>query len=73
MLEDAEDQLDRSCEKWRSVTKCVGGEGEPTNNKMKEGLLDWLHLVKELPFKTHNRRKDRGKNLKKMIIISLTK
>ena len=31
-----EDQLDRSCEKWRSVTESQGGEDYPTYNKMKE-------------------------------------
>ena len=34
---DGEDHLDRSCEKWRSVTESQGGEEYPTYNKKKEG------------------------------------
>jgi hypothetical protein len=52
MLEqDGEDQLDRSSEKWRSVTKSQGGEDHPTNNKKKEssgaGPAFWNPLWKE--------------------------
>jgi len=32
----SEDQLDRSCEKWRSITYSQGGEEYPTYNKQKE-------------------------------------
>ena len=34
---DGEDQLDRSCEKLRSVTQSQGGQEYPTHNKRKEG------------------------------------
>ena len=34
---DGEDQMDRSCEKWRSVTYSQGGEKYITYNKKKEG------------------------------------
>ena len=34
---DAEDQLDRSCEKWGSVTYSQVGEEYHTYNKKKEG------------------------------------
>ena len=37
---DEEDQLDRSCEKWRSVAYSKGGEEYHTYNKKKEGELD---------------------------------
>jgi hypothetical protein len=37
VLEKDVDRLDRSCEKWRSVTKGQGGEKDSTNNKKKEG------------------------------------
>jgi len=33
---DGEDQLDRSCEKGRSITKSQGGEEYPTNNKRRK-------------------------------------
>jgi len=33
---DGEDHLDRSCEKWRSITRSQGGEDCPTNIKKKE-------------------------------------
>jgi hypothetical protein len=32
-----EDQLDRSCEKWRSITQSQGGEEYRTYNKKKKG------------------------------------
>jgi hypothetical protein len=32
-----EDQVERSCEKWRSITWSQGGEEYPTYNKKKEG------------------------------------
>ena len=53
-----EDQLDRSCEKGRSVTKSEGGEEGPTNNKKKESQLDWSHLAQELPSKTRYRMEE---------------
>ena len=31
------DQLDRSCEKWRSVTQSEGGKEYPTCNEMEKG------------------------------------
>ena len=33
---DGEDQLDRSCEKLRTITKSQGGEEYPTINQEKE-------------------------------------
>jgi hypothetical protein len=33
---DGEDQLDRSCEKWRSITRSQGRKEYPTYNKKKE-------------------------------------
>ena len=33
---DGEDLLDRSCEKWRSITRSQGGENYPTNIKKKK-------------------------------------
>jgi hypothetical protein len=42
---DREDQLDRSCEKLRRVKKSQGREKYPTNNKKKEGYLDWSHIA----------------------------
>ena len=35
--EDGEDQLDRSCEKRRSITWSQGRKEHPTYNKTKEG------------------------------------
>jgi len=38
MLEkDAEDQWERSYEKWKGITKSEGGEEYPTYNEKKEG------------------------------------
>jgi len=34
---DGEDQLDRLCEKWRSITESQGAEEYPTWNKETEG------------------------------------
>jgi hypothetical protein len=34
---DGEDQLDRSCENWRSITQSQGREEYPTYNKKKKG------------------------------------
>jgi hypothetical protein len=34
---DGEDQLEQSCEMWRSVTKSQLQKENPTNNKKKEG------------------------------------
>jgi hypothetical protein len=34
---NGEDQLDRSCEKLRSIAQSQGGEEYPTYNKMKKG------------------------------------
>jgi hypothetical protein len=34
---DGEDQLDRSCEKWSSITQSQGGEEYRTYNKKKKG------------------------------------
>jgi len=42
---DGNEQLDRSCEKWRSVTKSQGVEEYPTYSKKKEGSMDWIHLA----------------------------
>jgi len=37
MLEkDGEDQLDRSCEKWRCIARSQGPKVHPTQNRMKE-------------------------------------
>jgi hypothetical protein len=33
---DGEDQLDRSCDKWKSITYSQGGEEYPAYNKKKE-------------------------------------
>jgi len=37
LVKDGEEELDRSCEKRRSVTQSQGGEECPTNNIKKEG------------------------------------
>ena len=37
LKKDGEDQLDRSCEKLRSITWNQGGNGGSTYNKKKEG------------------------------------
>ena len=42
--------------------KCQGGEEYSTFNIMKEGHLDWSHLAWELPSKTRDFMKDRGKD-----------
>jgi hypothetical protein len=34
---DGEDQLDRPCENWRSITQSQGGQEYPTYNKKKKG------------------------------------
>jgi hypothetical protein len=34
---NGEDQLDRSCEKWRSITQSQGGVEYPIYNKKKKG------------------------------------
>ena len=34
---DGEEQLDRSCEKWRRIAYSQGGEEYPTYSKKKEG------------------------------------
>ena len=39
-----------------------GGEEYPTYNIKKEGHLDWPYLAWELPSKTHDFMKDRGKD-----------
>jgi len=41
---DGEDQLGRSYEKLRKAKKNQGKVLYPTNNKNKEGYLDWSHL-----------------------------
>jgi hypothetical protein len=42
---DGKDQLGRLFEKRRSVTMSQGGEEYPTNNKEKEGHLDWSYFA----------------------------
>jgi hypothetical protein len=37
LKKDGADQLDRSCEKWRSITQSEGGEEYRTYSKKKEG------------------------------------
>jgi hypothetical protein len=37
LKKDAEDQLSRSCERWKSITKSQGGKKHPTYSKKKEG------------------------------------
>jgi len=37
LVKDGVEELDRSCEKRRSVAQIQGGEECPTNNKKKEG------------------------------------
>jgi hypothetical protein len=45
MLEkDAEDELDRSCEKW-SIENAQGEEEYSTSMKQKEGKLGRSHIV----------------------------
>ena len=45
MGKDGEDQLARSCEKWRSITKRQGGEEYLTNNGKEEGY--WIgHILR---------------------------
>jgi len=39
LKEDEEDQLDRSCEKWKSVI-LIQGQEYPTYSKKEEGGLD---------------------------------
>ena len=54
--QDGEDQLDGSCDKWRSVTKSRGGEEFPVNNKRRKangvvtsgvGTAFWNMLLNE--------------------------
>jgi hypothetical protein len=40
-----DDQLDRLCEKWRSVTHSDGGMEHPTYDIKIEGLLDWSRVA----------------------------
>ena len=47
-----QDQLDRSSEKWRSITLGQSGKEHSTNNKEEKGCLDLQHLAYELPSKT---------------------
>jgi hypothetical protein len=54
---DGEDQLDRSCEKWGSITYSQGAY-----NKIKEIYMDWWHFAYELDSKTGYLRKDRSRN-----------
>jgi hypothetical protein len=42
---DGNYQLDRPCEKWRSVTKSQREEECPTYSKKEEGYLGWSHLA----------------------------
>jgi hypothetical protein len=43
---NGEDQLDRSCEKWRSITQSQGGEEYPTYNKKKR-KANWIgHILR---------------------------
>jgi len=46
---DGEYQLDRSCEKWRSITKSQGEEKYPTKKKEKKnGRLNWIcHVLRQ--------------------------
>jgi hypothetical protein len=37
LMKNGEDQLDRSCEKWRSITQSQGGEEYRTYSKKKKG------------------------------------
>jgi hypothetical protein len=49
MLEkDGEDMMDRSCEKWRSVTYGQGRKEYPTYNNKKKVSLDWSQLLMNL-------------------------
>ena len=41
---DGEDQLDRTCEKWR-ITKPQGGAEQSIYNKTKEDQLYWSHVT----------------------------
>jgi hypothetical protein len=64
MLEKSEDdQLNRPCEEWGSITQSQRGQKYPTQNTKKEELLDWSHLAQELSFNTllKERYKDRYK------------
>ena len=61
LQKDGEGQLDRSCEKWRSVTKSHGGAKCPTYSEREGVKLDWSHLVYELPFETRYWRRGREK------------
>jgi len=47
-----ENQLDRSCEKRKSIWQSQERHEYPIYNK-KEGHVDWPHIVQELPSKTH--------------------
>jgi hypothetical protein len=46
---DGKDQLDRSCEKWRSITKSYqGGEKYPIKNNKK---ANWIgHILRRTGF-----------------------
>jgi hypothetical protein len=40
---DGEEQLDRSCEEWRSITSSQGGQEYAANNKTKKA--NWIFQV----------------------------
>jgi len=48
VLKDTADQMERSCEKCKSITYSQGGNEYSTYNEQKEGYLDWPHLALEL-------------------------
>jgi hypothetical protein len=50
---DGEDQLDQPCEKWRSITKNLGGDEYPIYNKNKEGYLGWCHILRRICLLNH--------------------
>jgi len=45
-------QLNRSWEKWRNITKSQRGDSFPTYNEKNEGWIDWSHLAWEMHSKT---------------------
>jgi hypothetical protein len=45
VLKDTADQMERSCEKCRSITYSHGGNEHSTYNEQKEGYLDWSYLA----------------------------
>ena len=50
--------MDRSCGKWRRITKTKGGNEHTAYKRTKEDYLDWSYLAQELPTTTCYERKN---------------